>query len=136
MSTNHPIPVVFEESLNFNGTVQTTLCASLLFSVLGGSLFLGPGTASADLITDFKSVFIPADTLNSVEECTPEIYAYFKVEMLAENLEADADVFAQALDDLGEQLHDCLNGSNAEIAPGRILRFENPTSADAALSAI
>jgi len=49
--------------------------------------------------------------------CMPEVYAYVSVATLAQKMGSEADVFQDALDDLRQQLVDCLESPPPDLIP-------------------
>ncbi|HLI14210.1 MAG TPA: hypothetical protein VKY65_21660 [Alphaproteobacteria bacterium] len=52
---------------------------------------------------------------DDVAACSAELYAYVSVGALAEQLGPDADVFDAALNDLHDQLQDCLTAPAGDL---------------------
>ena len=60
--------------------------------------------------------------------CMPEVYAYVSVATLAQKMSSDADVFQDALDDLRQQLVDCLESPPPDLIPVNQRRSRARTS--------
>jgi hypothetical protein len=56
---------------------------------------------------------------NNASDCVPELYAYTSVLTLAKRLGSAGDVYRDALDDLKDQLVDCLTDTPADLVPVR-----------------
>jgi len=56
---------------------------------------------------------------NNANDCVPELYAYTSVLTLAKRLGSAGDVYRDALDDLKDQLVDCLTDAPADLVPVR-----------------
>ncbi len=57
-----------------------------------------------------------------------EVYAYVSVATLAQKMGSDADVFQDALDDLRQQLVDCLESPPPDLIPVNQRRSRARTS--------
>ncbi len=60
--------------------------------------------------------------------CMAEVYAYVSVATLAQKMGADADVFQDALEDLRQQLVDCLESPPPDLIPVNQRRSRARTS--------
>jgi predicted outer membrane protein len=60
--------------------------------------------------------------------CMSEVYAYVSVAALAQKMGSEADVFQDALDDLRQQLVDCLESPPPDLIPVNQRRSRTRTS--------
>lgn len=85
-------------------------------------LLASSGPSQADSRSQSNPTSPPVTDLDVIKECAAELYAYSKVEMLGRKLGRDADVVADAVAVLGEQLDDCLDYVGADDT----FKNENP----------